>query len=181
MKREDAGDVLAYLNAGFPRDALEPESAMVWIREIEELPSYTAALNAAKTIVRNGDRLPTIKEFREAYRIERDRMPRPPELDIVIAPPSPEAHEMLARIAAEDVLRPVDNIQIPATTSMPPRPVWARYLQRQRLDCLMPPTDEEKHDAILVLRDLAPREGEDTWPVGLVGEAQRILDEASAA
>lgn len=75
---------------------------------------------------------------------------------------------------------------IPHTESMPPRPVWARWLRRQTLsldlalgELWAPPTDEEKHDAILVLRDTG--QGRPTVMPGdpLHAEAQRIMDEAS--
>lgn len=68
---------------------------------------------------------------------------------------------------------------IPPTESMQPRPVWARWLERQSLgeaDALMLyPTDVEKHDAIAVLEAGG-------WGVEpLFVEAQRILDDADAS
>jgi hypothetical protein len=74
--------------------------------------------------------------------------------------------------------------EIPETESMRPRPVWARWLRRQGIAepnglPLSPPTDEEKHDAILVLSD-----AHGSFPGGIGDglhvEAQRIMDEASA-
>lgn len=82
----------------------------------------------------------------------------------------------------------------PHTESMPPRPVWARWLRRQECTIdrpdgvgtvytpLPPPTDAEKHDAILVLRDFVPLTDGMRYRVGddpLAEEAQRILDEAT--
>lgn len=82
--------------------------------------------------------------------------------------------------------------ELPESESITPRPVWARWLRRQergaRLgmgalpDPLPPPTDAEKHDAILVLQ--AGWDGGGDWPqvaTALHTEAQRIMDEASAA
>lgn len=70
-------------------------------------------------------------------------------------------------------------MNIPVSTSIVPRPVWARWLRRQEFGVLgYPPTDAEKHDAILVLRDYADDDGP---RMSLVREAQRIMDEASAA
>jgi hypothetical protein len=74
---------------------------------------------------------------------------------------------------------------IPETTSALPRPVWGRWLRRQSFtpytdgpmpaERMPPPTDAEKHDAIAVLEAGG-------WGVQpLFDEAQRILDEASAA
>lgn len=77
--------------------------------------------------------------------------------------------------------------EIEETTSMSSRPVWARWLRRQSWmmppvqDSFPAPTDEEKHDAILVL---AQEWESDDWPItsqALRTEAQRIMDEASAA
>lgn len=75
---------------------------------------------------------------------------------------------------------------LPETEAIRPRPVWLRWLRRQgifeddgaRLDS---PTDDEMHDAILVLRDTG--QGRPTVMAGdpLHVEAQRILDEASAS
>lgn len=74
------------------------------------------------------------------------------------------------------------------------RPVWARHLRRKQLNemaanigipvrgfgeqaVLLPPTDAEKHDAILVLRDYF----DETTGYGqeMLAEAQRIMEECS--
>lgn len=81
---------------------------------------------------------------------------------------------------------------IPETTAIKPRPVWARYQRRLhgkdlvesngllltggRVNDMLPPTDAEKHDAILVLRDGTDWPG---YPAELYVEAQRIMDECS--
>ena len=61
--------------------------------------------------------------------------------------------------------------QLPATSRMQPRPVWARRERRLmgELDELAPPTEEEKQDAIRVL------EANLTVPWSLYEEAERIL------
>jgi hypothetical protein len=75
---------------------------------------------------------------------------------------------------------------IPNTDSIEARPVYKRLVRRHAGFTMFPPTEGEKHDAILVLRD-----GEQ-WGGGLsfdgdlldgvdplVVEAQRIMDESS--
>ena len=179
---DEAGKALAYLNAAFPRDALEPESAAIWVAEIEELGHAPSALEAARTIGRNGDRFPTLREFRQAYRAAFDRFMagRAVEAADDSVPPPPEARAMMERGRAGTLLKSIDDL--PVSESIAPRPVWARHLRRQEIRELLPPSDAEKHDAILVLRD-----GYDgTNPIVryetlLHAEAQRIMDEASAA
>jgi hypothetical protein len=67
-------------------------------------------------------------------------------------------------------------MSIPKTKRLEPRPVWRRHLQRtlQNVNPLPPPTEKEKHDAILVLseplNEMIP---------GLWIEAHRIFDESS--
>jgi hypothetical protein len=66
--------------------------------------------------------------------------------------------------------------EIPESTRIRPRPVVVRLTNRWRTKALPPPTDAEMADAIEILRQ-GPTEGDDP----LFVEAQRILDEASAA
>lgn len=176
MTTAEAGQVLAFLNAAFPRDALEPESAAIWVREIASLRDATAAQAAARTIGRNGDRFPTLKEFRATYRTEHETLMSGRQLaEPVGAPPPPEAVAMLARMRTQG-LRSIDDL--PATTSMTPRPVWARWLKRFNNNAWNHPlSDDERHDAILVLREAAGTETGDARL--LVIEAQRIMDECS--
>lgn len=61
---------------------------------------------------------------------------------------------------------------IPETTKMPRRPVYERMLRRKHHLPLDPPTDEEKSDAIRVLRD--------SWDDDLNVEALRIMGESDA-
>lgn len=67
-------------------------------------------------------------------------------------------------------------MSIPETHSIKPRPVWRRRERRtwENTGPLPAPTDEEKHDAILVLSD-------PTYEAipGLWLEAHRIFEEAS--
>lgn len=61
---------------------------------------------------------------------------------------------------------------ISETTTMRPRPVWARYLRRQAGRPVGPPTEEEKQDALVVL----------SWPEPLAFdaldvEALRVMDD----
>lgn len=87
MTEEEAGNVVAYLNAGFPRDALEPETAAIWIREVEALARYDAAKETAQKCVRETDRFPTVKEFRTTYRQTVERINAGRELEV-----GPESH-----------------------------------------------------------------------------------------
>lgn len=79
------------------------------------------------------------------------------------------------------------DAELPASKSIRLRPVWARYLRRLEGFPLDIPTDDERLDAICVLRALTSTEQTPTGPVtldtrfaptGLFVEAQRILDEA---
>lgn len=71
---------------------------------------------------------------------------------------------------------------LPASDRIRPRPVWARYLRRAEGFPVGVPTDEERHDAMRILRTFTlPGDfpWTDLWDVdGLVTEAQRVLDEA---
>lgn len=176
MTGEEAGKAVSFLNAVFPRDALEPESFAIWVAEISELGHAPSALAAARMIGRNGDRFPTLKEFRQAYRQAFDRWTAGHTIGAAddAVPPPPEAHEMLARIKNGAVLRSIDAL--PVSESISPRPVWARWQRRETLGTVSPASPEEKHDAILVLRDYEPHGPGDE----LICEAQRIMDEASA-
>lgn len=192
MTIEQAGDVVAYLNAAFTRDALEPESVAIWVREVVELHSYDAAISAAKLIGRTGRRFPLLAEFRDVYRAEARRL-QPP----AISPPPDDTSipsavaEWLAEhgygVIRDSVLidRPLLR-DIEETSSITPNPVWARHLERQRLyddrtrqhHRMAPPTDEEKHAAIVTLHEmpmmgLLPGVSRALWV-----EAQRILDES---
>lgn len=69
---------------------------------------------------------------------------------------------------------------------MPPRPVWARRLRRLQAEEflveLAPPTEAEKHDAILVLEAFDRYDRLRLWSpriAALVDEAERIFLEAS--
>lgn len=66
--------------------------------------------------------------------------------------------------------------EIPKTMRLKPRPVWDRWMRRMWANTgpLAPPTDEEKHDAILILADPT-----NAAIPGLWLEAHKIFEEAS--
>lgn len=66
-------------------------------------------------------------------------------------------------------------MDLPRTKALVPRPVWKRHLRRSLLNFeqLGAPTEDEKRDAIKVLRD-----PDNSGVPGLWIEAHRILDEA---
>jgi hypothetical protein len=68
------------------------------------------------------------------------------------------------------LLESLGNELLPATERFARRPVYERYLARKHHIPLEPPTEAERADAILILRD--------TWEDDLSVEATRILDEA---
>lgn len=178
MNQAEATHAVAYLNAGFPRDTLEPESFAIWVGEVMELPHAASALDAAKVCVRQGDRFPTIKEFRTAYRQAFDRHMAGRELEAPDdgVPPPPEAVEAMRRMM-DDGLKSVDDL--PATERMPARPVWARHERREAMHAMdMRPSDAEIHDAIIVLRDHDPRD-ETYVGAALHREAQQIMDDCT--
>lgn len=73
MTHEEAGNIVAVLNAGFPNSTLERESVAIYAKEIALLHDYAIGTEAAWMTVRQGDRFPTIKEFRSVYRSVADR------------------------------------------------------------------------------------------------------------
>lgn len=159
MTVEEAGEAVAYLNAAFPRDALEPESFQIWVTEVASLGHAGSGLEAAKMIGRNGDRFPTIKEFRQAYRQAFDRFMAGREIEAPddSVPPPPEAVEMLARMEAETALRSIDDL--PVTESMPLNP----------------------HGAIVVLSQSPHSDPDGIWewkPSEAMLEATRMMDES---
>lgn len=170
MKRSEAAHVMKILVAGFPRETLEPETVALWIRELDALDSPTAATEAALITVRSADRFPSIKEFRWTYRATARKL-APPALEAGEREPMPlDARTWLER-----------NVPVPApleiSEKIKPRPVWARWERRRRFEPMLPPTDEEKHDAIIVLRDGQNAAG---VPLELLREAERIVHEGSA-
>lgn len=68
-------------------------------------------------------------------------------------------------------------MELPSTTALRPRPVWSRYRLRRirNLETMPSPTEEEKHDAILVLSDSMNMLVPELWE-----EATRIFEEASS-
>lgn len=68
MRPEDAGRIVQYLNAAFPRNSLDPAALAVFTQETTLLFDHAIAFEAARAIVRDGDHFPTIRRLREAYR-----------------------------------------------------------------------------------------------------------------
>lgn len=166
MNREEVAVVMKVLVAGFPREALEPETVALWGHELARLPNGDAARDAAFTIVRSSSKFPSFREFRQTYRASAARL-SPPALEEGQRQPMPlDAKAWLEQ-------------HVPGTTVMRARPVWARYLRRRRMEPMFPPTDAEKHDAIVVLREGAMRDGEIGGDDALYHEAERIFLEGS--
>lgn len=67
---------------------------------------------------------------------------------------------------------------LPETTVIRARPVYARFLKRMEFLPMDPPTDEEMRDAIKVMKELHPAvlEIDDV----LLAEAERIFIEAAS-
>lgn len=108
MTQAEARRVVAYLNAVFPRESIEPETFAVWVGDLMELGDGDLALEVARGIGRTADRFPTLASFRAEYRIARQQrsdargLPQP---EFEAAPPPPEAAEMLERLRSGTVLR----------------------------------------------------------------------------
>lgn len=92
MTREHAAAVVAILNAGYPRDAIEGDTRDVWIHEIARLHRGDAAIEAARTIIRQGDRFPTMQAFLATYRQTAARLAVGREIEPAddSVPPPPE-------------------------------------------------------------------------------------------
>lgn len=72
MRDSEAIEVMRLLNAGFPRDSVEPETMALWMSMLCGQDAE-AATNAALRIVAAGERIPSLAQFRLAYRQQRDR------------------------------------------------------------------------------------------------------------
>ncbi len=178
MRKAEAVQVVQVLAAGFPHEALEPETVALWTYELCVLESADAARDAAMTIVRSGDKFPTLRQFRVAYRQASERLSPPALEQSSEREPIPiDAATWLQRIGGRSVAR-----SVPISTAIVARPVWDRWLRRRRHEPLLPPTDAEKHDAILVLGEGRDRQGviHEGWPRELVLEAERIFIEGSS-
>ena len=87
MTVEEATRAVAYLNAYFPNESVEPETFRVWVEEVVMLRHPEQAMEAARLIGRGGNRFPSMREFRETYRQQVERMPRPREIEPVASGP----------------------------------------------------------------------------------------------
>lgn len=68
MTKEQALQLVALLNAGFPREALEEATIDLYASEIALLHDPSIGLEAAQITVRQGERFPAVSEFRATYR-----------------------------------------------------------------------------------------------------------------
>lgn len=90
MKPSEALEIVAFLNAGFPREALEGPSIQVYADEIAHFPDPRIGSEAALLTVRQGERFPTVAEFRGTYKSLADAkradipaLPEPPRHTVV--------------------------------------------------------------------------------------------------
>jgi hypothetical protein len=170
-----------------------PTAAEAWTMTVEPMPfrpvelpievrETIRALGGTYTIV-HSERPETIRaQFLKDYQQRRDTA-----MLESIGGRAPRPQLTRAERAFGGVIEP-SYPALPESEAIRPRPVWARWLRRQASlvsGALIDPwpTDEEKHDAILVLRS-AVEQGDDVLPKvsdELHREAQRIMDEASAA
>lgn len=88
MTAREAGQAVAYLNAVFPREALEPETVAVWVDEISRLKNPAAALEAARQIGRGEKRFPSLTDYLDTYRrVARAMEPALPQIEAVTSGP----------------------------------------------------------------------------------------------
>ena len=76
MTNGAASQIVALLDACFPSMRLPPESAVLFTQEIALLQDADTGLDAARLIARQGDRFPSIAEFRRVYRSVNESRPR---------------------------------------------------------------------------------------------------------
>lgn len=73
MTQAEAGRIVAYLNAVFHREALEPATVAVWATELSRLKSFDVGMATAQALGRTMDRFPTLHQYREDYLRRRGR------------------------------------------------------------------------------------------------------------
>lgn len=74
MTREDAAVVLGILASGFPGATLDDATIELWTDELERLEDNNTAVKAVRTIIRSGDKLPSLAQIRATYNsLARDR------------------------------------------------------------------------------------------------------------
>jgi len=83
MTRQQAAQVVAILTAGFPNDVLEAVSVDLYVQELALLQDPVVGIEAARVVVREGDRFPSLKAFRQVYHSlnarRREQIPKLPE------------------------------------------------------------------------------------------------------
>lgn len=107
MKQSEAVRIVMYLNAAFPRDAIEAESVELYATEIALLYDAGIGDQAARDCARTLDRFPSIHEFRQAYksisrRAEGERESQRLALEPV---PDPEMKQDVGRMVAATLHR----------------------------------------------------------------------------
>lgn len=73
MTREQAGEVVATLAAGFPAQVLEPTTVKKWVEKIAELDEADVALAAADRLFTSRTKFPALAEILDEYRVELHR------------------------------------------------------------------------------------------------------------
>ena len=73
MNRSESERITVTLLRAFPRDTLSNEQVQTFAGEVSLLTDPSVAQDAAVEILRNADRFPTIKEFRETYKAVNER------------------------------------------------------------------------------------------------------------
>lgn len=73
--------MLSILAAGFPGATLDDTALELWTDELERLEDNNIAVRAVRTIIRSGDKLPSLAQIRSTYAsLARDRREDIPKL-----------------------------------------------------------------------------------------------------
>lgn len=128
MTREEAAGIVAYMNAAFPKDALEGEVLAVFTAEIGLLADPAIAREAAQRHAQNDARFPSIASLRatyrsvaEARRTSSEQFAIPEETGETPTPLSPEGWEKLAQAHRELRARDFGDTDDPAAGTPLPR------------------------------------------------------------
>lgn len=107
MKQSEAVRLVMYLNAAFPRDAIEAESVELYATEIALLHDSEIGERAARDCARTLDRFPSIHEFRQAYKALNRRVALERESErLALEPgPDPAAKQDIGRMVAATLHR----------------------------------------------------------------------------
>lgn len=102
MKESEAVAITRQLLALFPRDAIEPESAAAFAKEIALLVNAELGMQAAHECARSFDHFPSIHQFRIVYGSVHRSQPRP-AIEATDIPPS--EREEVGKLFAETLHR----------------------------------------------------------------------------